>query len=108
MAKKKAASKNLPCIGIWNRMNLKTEFQSSLPLAGATHVGLWLENGGTIGFFCAFYRDADGNAVDPDEEDWEYITFHSRQATTWDQEINAPDYFAQCRFLIPTTEFGNG
>lgn len=108
MAKKKTAGRNLPCIGIWSRFDVKTEFQSSLPMAGATHVGLWLENGGTIGFFCAFYRAADGSAVDPDEEAWEYMTFHSRQATTWDIEISEPDYWAQCRFLIPEQEFGDG
>jgi hypothetical protein len=88
----------LPSIGIWTRT------ETAPPTAGNTLVGLWLEGGQKIGFFCAFFRNADGECVDPDEEDWVAITFHNRQgdmATFEDEEIPMPDYWADARWLIP-------
>lgn len=107
MAKKKPGPNNLPCIGIWNRT------ASSEPTAGNTLVGLWFEDGAPhIEFFCAFCQTASGESVDPDDllvdEDgfleshsW---TYHSRQGDNtafWGEEIDPPDYWAECRFLIP-------
>lgn len=107
MAKKKASShrsaRNLPCIGIWNRT------ASCDPTAGNTLVGLWQDADGAdrIEFFCAFYQDADGDGIDPDDimcGDEYTITYHSRQGGNtdfWDEEIDPPDYWAECRNLIP-------
>lgn len=111
MAKKKASpyvsARNLPCIGIWSRT------ASSDPTAGNTLVGLWFDDGGSrIEYFCAFYQNAEGDGVDPDDLMYgdEYtITYHSRQGGNvdfWDEEIDPPDYWAECRFLIP--EWGGG
>lgn len=85
----------LPCIGIWNAT------QTSLPTAGNTLVGLW-QGDQRIEFFCAFYWDG-GKCVDPDEEGWDRVSYHSRQgdATFWDEEIEGPDFWAECRFMIP-------
>ena len=112
MAKKKASShrsaRNLPCIGIWNRT------ASCEPTAGNTLVGLWQEDDGAdrIEFFCAFYQTESGESVDPDDlkvDDDGFvephtITYHSRQGGNtdfWDEEIDPPDYWAECRYLIP-------
>ncbi len=97
---KKTVSRKLPCIGIWNRC------ASCVPTAGNTLVGIWQDaHGDRIEFFCAFFRNAAGECVDPDEEDWVSITYHTRQsdaAEFFDEEIEPPDYWAECRFLIPT------
>jgi hypothetical protein len=112
MAKKQDSSyksaRNLPCIGIWNRT------ASHEPTAGNTLVGLWQEDDGAdrIEFFCAFYESASGEAVDPDDllvDDEGFsepytITYRSRQGGNtafWDEEIDPPDYWAECRLLIP-------
>lgn len=90
-------ARNLPCIGIWNNT------RNCDPTAGNTLVGLWLEGGPRIEFFCAFYW-AGTKCVDPDEEAWQRITFHSRQgdeASVSDEPVDMPDYWAECRFLIP-------
>lgn len=89
----------LPCIGIW------TLTETSLPAAGNTLVGLWMRGHiQRIGFFCAYYRTAEGETVNPDEEGWDYTTYHCRQGDGWkerDPEIDAPDYWAEARWLIP-------
>ena len=88
----------LPCIGIWMRTN------TCSPTAGNTLVGLWLEGGQHIGFFCAFYRNEAGVCVDPDLYEWDSITYHCRQsdqAIVDDPEIARPDYWAEARWLIP-------
>lgn len=107
MAKKKRVPNNLPCIGIWSRT------ASSEPTAGNTLVGLWFEDGvSRIEFFCAFYQTASGEFVDPDDllvddsglPEPYTITYRSRQGGNtdfWDEEIDPPDYWAECRFLIP-------
>lgn len=90
-------SEKLPCIGIWNRTKTVN------PAAGNTLVGLWLDGGPRIAFFCAFYWDGK-SCVDPDEFAWTRITYHSRQgdtATASDEPVDPPDYWAECRFLIP-------
>lgn len=111
MAKKKTSShqsaRNLPCIGIWNRTD-------TLPPSGSTLVGLWREEDGSdrIEFFCAFYETASGESVDPDDlrvDDDGFlepfsITYRSRQGGNtafWDEVIDGPDYWAECRFLVP-------
>lgn len=105
---KKTADRKLPCIGIWNRT------ESSEPTAGNTLVGLWFDDGvPRIEFFCAFYQTASGECVDPDNllvdeagiTEPYTITYHSRQgdaAVVSDEPIDPPDYWAECRFLIPT------
>ena len=88
----------LPCIGIWTRTS------TCPPTAGNTLVGLWLDGGQRIGFFCAYYRNAQGDGVDPDEDAWETITYHCRQsdsAIVNDPEIDPPAYWAEARWLIP-------
>lgn len=95
---KRENDKKLPCIGIWNNL------QTCLPTAGNTLVGLWLDEAPRIEFFCAFYHSASGECVDPDEEEWGHITYHTRQGndlSAWDEPIDEPDYWAECRFLIP-------
>lgn len=107
MAKKRMGPNNLPCIGIWNR----TESQE--PSSGNTLVGLWIEDGESrIEFFCAFYQTHSGERVNPSDllvdesgtiEPYTLIC-HSRQGGNtafWDDEIDPPDYWAECRFLIP-------
>jgi hypothetical protein len=98
MAKKKIATQ-LPCIGVW------TLTKTSLPTAGNTLVGLWLDHPGQrIGFFCAYYVNEKGEGVDPDEEGWDHVTYHCRQGSEWaedDKQINPPDYWAEARWLIP-------
>lgn len=97
----------LPCIGIWNRT------ESNEPTAGNTLVGLWFEGGASrIEFFCAFYQTESGESVDPDElgvdedgvpEPYKII-YNTRQGDStsfWDEDIDPPDYWAECRFLIP-------
>lgn len=91
---------NLPCIGIWNST------PNHAPPAGCTLLGLWHDQGAShVLFCCAFYLDANGEAVDPDEDDdWETIEFRSRQGNeseSWDDPIPPPDCWAECRFLIP-------
>ena len=90
---------NLPCFGIWN------DTQNVPPSAGNTLLGIWTQGDTpTVRFFCAFYVDANGAGVDPDESEWESITYHTRQGDEehlWDVEIERPDYWAECRFLIP-------
>jgi hypothetical protein len=89
---------SLPAIGIWNCT------ASVDPTAGNTLVGLWVEEGQKIAFFCAYFRNAQGDCVDPDEDAWDEITFHSRQgdqATVDDPEIPPPDYWAEARWIIP-------
>ena len=107
MAKKKA-DRMLPCIGIWSLIKICE------PTAGNTLVGLWHDDDGAdrIEFFCAFYVDKDGEGIDPDDigtdedgfsEPYK-ITYRSRQGGNtefWDEEIDPPDYWADCRFLIP-------
>jgi hypothetical protein len=113
MAKKKKAStytsaRNLPCIGIWNRT------ASHEPTAGNTLVGLWQDGDGAdrIEFFCAFYENAEGEGIDPDDigtdedgfSEYYKITYRSRQGGNtefWDEDIDPPDYWAECRLLIP-------
>lgn len=112
MAKKKTSqhqsAPNLPCIGIWSRT------ASHEPSAGNTLVGLWQEDDGgfRIEFFCAFYETESGESVDPDDllvddegfSDPYRITYRSRQGGNtafWDEAIDAPDYWAECRFLVP-------
>jgi hypothetical protein len=91
---------NLPCIGLWNRTD------STAPSPGNTLVGLWIEDNGyqSIQFFCAYFCNAAGEGVDPGEEDWTHITYHSRQAG-WsergNEEIEPPDYWAEARWMIP-------
>jgi hypothetical protein len=91
---------SLPCIGIWNLT------KTCDPSPGNTLVGLWLgDRPGEqrIEFFAAFFCRKDGECVDPDEEEWDHITFHSRQGK-WidnDSEIAPPDYWAEARWLIP-------
>lgn len=98
---------NLPSIGIWNRTD------SHAPTAGNTLVGLWFEDGAArIEFFCAFYQTESGESVDPDdlgvdEEGFSEpyrITYHTRQGDSvalWDEAIDPPDYWAECRFIVP-------
>lgn len=100
-------ARRLPCIGIWNRT------ASSEPTAGNTLVGLWFEGGvSRIEFFCACYQTASGEIVDPDElmVDEEGLTepykivYRTRLGDStafWDEDIDPPDYWAECRFLIP-------
>ena len=95
---KKTADRKLPCIGIWNRT------ESCDPSAGNTLVGLWLDDATSrIEFFCAFYWNG-SECVDPDESHWDRITYHSRQgdyAVASNDPVDPPDYWAECRFLIP-------
>jgi len=90
----------LPHIGVWN----KTQ-PGNMPPAGSTHLGLWLDkHTSRVGFCCVFFCDNDGNGVDPDEEEWDHFTFHSRQwdaAIESDEALPPPDYWAECRFVIP-------
>lgn len=100
MAKK--TDRMLPCIGIWSLT------ETCEPSAGNTLVGLWLDDDGEerIEFFCAFYLDGSGDAVDPDDlnpGDEYSLTYRSRQGGNTefrDEEIDPPDYWADCRFLI--------
>lgn len=111
MAKKKTSphqsARKLPCIGIWNRTD------SHEPTAGNTLVGLWqgVDSSDEIGFFCAIYTDSVGNAIDPDDlevddngfSEYYRIEYYSRQANAgFDTVIDAPDYWAECRFLVPS------
>lgn len=105
MAKQKVG-RHLPCIGIWNRAD-------ALPPGGSTLVGLWFEDGvSRIEFFCAFYETESGESVDPDDlhvDDNGFlepfsVTYRSRQGGNtafWDEVIDGPDYWAECRCLIP-------
>ncbi len=97
-SKRDEPSHYLPCIGIWSRT------ATVAPTAGNTLVGLWLNGGQKIAFFCAYFRNAQGDCVDPDEDAWDDITFHSRQgdlAILDDPEVPPPDYWAEARWLIP-------
>ena len=87
----------LPEIGKWQKTS------ESTPPAGCTILGLYFLNGTpSVSFLAALYIDRSGQAVDPSESRWKSIVFRSRQgheADSWDDEMGAPDYWAECRFL---------
>lgn len=90
----------LPQIGVWNKTS-----KLNMPAAGSTHLGLWLDKATSkVGFCCVFFFNAEGEGVDPDEEDWDHFGFYCRQgdlSVEHDTPVPPPDYWAECRFLIP-------
>lgn len=100
VAHKSHSPERLPVFGLWERTT-----EDCLPTAGATRLGLWLHHPGqSVMFFCVIFRDRNGDTVDPAEDTWDHYTCHPRQGgdeEAWDDVIPAPDYWADCRFLLP-------